>query len=120
MKQASLDPSLPSDRAKCVFVDDSLSNVRAAKSFGFKSSLWFRETLTAEQRAHLVSGDEAKVEAILKAPSGAYAEQIKRSLEGGEGKDTEGVDAVIADLQLLREIWPFIFKEREQEEPTPK
>jgi pyrimidine and pyridine-specific 5'-nucleotidase len=114
MKQASLDPALPSDRAKCVFVDDSLPNVRGAKKFGFKSSVWFREVLSQEQRAHLVSGNEEKIEAILKAPTGAYAEQLKQSLEVGDGKETEGVDAVVADLQELRDAWSFVFKEKDE------
>lgn len=113
MKQASLDPSLPSDRAKCVFVDDSLSNIRGSKTFGFKSSVWFRERLTPEQCARLVSGAEGKVDDILKSPSGIYAEQLKQALEEGDGKDTEGVDDVVADLQELRNIWPFVFKEKE-------
>ena len=119
MSRASLDPTSPADRAKCLFVDDSLSNVRAARSLQWGSSVWFRERLTPEQRAHLVSGDEAtlteeqaraQVQKEMKAQSGAYAEQLKQSLEGGDGKDTEGVDAVVASLHQLKEVWPFIFK----------
>jgi pyrimidine and pyridine-specific 5'-nucleotidase len=132
MQKASLDSNLQTDRAKCLFVDDSLSNVRGAKAIPWKSSVWFREKLTPSQRAHLVSGAEAsdndkqakqkekeRVEQIVKAPSGSYAEQLKWTLEGGDGKDTEGVDAVISNLQELREIWPFIFKEGASVTVTP-
>lgn len=119
MSRASLDPTSPEDRAKCLFVDDSLSNVRAARILQWGSSVWFRERLTPAQRAHLVSGDEvsltdeeiqAKIEKQPRAQSGAYAEQLKRSLETDDGKDTEGVDAVIHSMHQLRDVWPFIFK----------
>ncbi|KIM25967.1 hypothetical protein M408DRAFT_25854 [Serendipita vermifera MAFF 305830] len=107
MSRASLDPTSPKDRAKCLFIDDSLSNVRAARVLQWGSSVWFRERLTPAQRAHLVSGDEvsltgeaiqAKVERELKAHSGAYPEQLKQSLDG---RDTEGVDAVIHTRNTL-------------------
>jgi pyrimidine and pyridine-specific 5'-nucleotidase len=132
MRKASLDPNSQTDRAKCLFVDDSLSNVRGAKAIPWKSSIWFREKLTPSQRAHLVSGAEAsdnveqakekekeRVEQIVRAPSGSYAEQLKQGLEGGDGKDTEGVDAVISNLQELRDIWSFIFKEGTSVAVTP-
>lgn len=127
MQKASLDPTSPADRAKCLFVDDSLSNARAAHTIPWRSSVWFRERLTPAQRAHLVSGDEAglnngqtrplteeevreKIERVTGTPSGSYAEQLQRVLEGGDGKDTEGVDAVISSLHELREVWSFIFR----------
>jgi len=113
MSKASLDHSNASDISKCLFVDDSLSNVRAAKSFGWKSSVWFREQLSAEKRAHLVSGDESKIQEVIKAPTGAYAEALRISMQGGDGKDTPGVDAVVSDLEQLREVWPFIFLQKE-------
>ena len=106
-----LSPDDPGARNSCFFVDDSLSNVRAAKSFGWGSCIWFREQLSAEARAHLVSGDETAAQSALRAPSGAYAEQLKRILEDGDGKQTDGVDAVISSLHQLRDIWPQIFKD---------
>ncbi|KAG8807847.1 hypothetical protein FRC19_006296 [Serendipita sp. 401] len=110
MKMAGLDPQSPSDRARCLFVDDSLSNVRGAKKEGWGSSVWFREKLSAEQRAHLVSGDEATAQSALRAPSGSFAEQLKQSMEASNETPTEGIDAVISNLHQLRETWPFLFK----------
>jgi pyrimidine and pyridine-specific 5'-nucleotidase len=132
MQKASLDPNSQTDRAKCLFVDDSPSNVRGAKAIPWKSGVWFREKLTPSQRTHLVSGAETsdndeqakqkekeRVERLVRAPSGSDAEQLKQGLEGGDGKDTEGVDAVISNLQELRDIWPFIFKEGTTVAVTP-
>jgi hypothetical protein len=132
MQKASLDPTSETDREKCLFVDDALPNVRAAKSFSWKSSVWFREKLTLSQRAHLVSDAEASdnyyqekqkekegIEQNIKAPSGSYAELLKRGQEGGDGEDIEGIDAVVSNLQELREIWPFIFKEDTSVAVTP-
>ncbi len=118
MSKASLDYSNASDISKCLFVDDSLSNVRAAKSFGWKSSVWFREKLSMEKRAHLVSGDESKIQEMIKAPTGAYAEALRISMEGGDGKATTGVDAVVSGLEQLREVWPFIFLQKENDIET--
>lgn len=118
MSKASLDPSKASEKFKCLFVDDSLSNVRAAKHFGWKSNIWYREQLSPEQRAHLVSGDESKIQEALKSPTGAYAEALRISMEGGDGKDTPGVDAVVSNLQQLRLVWPFVFKDKLEEEGT--
>jgi pyrimidine and pyridine-specific 5'-nucleotidase len=117
MTKAGLDPNVPEDRAKCLFIDDSLSNVRAARNEKWGSCIWFREKLSDKQRAHLVSGEEAKAAAA--APSGIYAEQVKRIMEGGDGSGTAGVDGVIPDLLELRNIWPFIFKEKGSSSGTP-
>lgn len=138
MTKAGLDPSNRSDYAKCLFVDDSLSNVRGAKNFGWKSNIWFREQLTPDQRAHLVSGEEAKdrsestsvtgtgtstpvtadeekIQAHIRNPTGAYAEALKNSFAGGDGKDTKGVDGVISNLQELRHVWDYVFKKEDIE-----
>ncbi|PVG03634.1 pyrimidine 5-nucleotidase [Serendipita vermifera] len=117
MTQAGLDPNTPTDRAKCLFIDDSLSNVKAARNVKWGSCLWFREKLTAEQRAHLVSGEEAKSAAAK--PSGSYAEHVKRILEGGDGSDTPGVDGVLSNLHDLRGVWSYIFKDKGSSSGTP-
>lgn len=71
-----------------------------------------------EQRAHLVSGDESKIQEVINAPTGAYAEALRISMEGGDGKDTPGVDAVVSNLEQLREVWSFIFLQKENEVET--
>lgn len=120
MTKIGLSPDDPADRAKCFFIDDSLSNVRAAKTIGWGSCVWFREQLSPEARAHLVSGDEAATQSALRAPSGSYAEQLKQSLEAGDGAETEGVDAVISNLHQLRNIWPQIFKDPSNSNTTER
>ncbi|EJU06105.1 pyrimidine 5-nucleotidase [Dacryopinax primogenitus] len=66
------------DPSKCLFVDDNLNNVRAAKSCG-----WGHCVLYSEREEDHSMSEHPKV---------------------------EGVDAVIGNLQELRELWKQVFQ----------
>ncbi|EJD48626.1 pyrimidine 5-nucleotidase [Auricularia subglabra TFB-10046 SS5] len=72
------------DTSRCLFIDDSLPNCRAAKKLGWHSVVWFCENGRAGTHMH----DTAAV----------------------DPKSVEGVDAVITSLEELRDIWSFVFK----------
>jgi len=80
------------DPTKCLFVDDSLSNIQGAKRVGWIRSVHFRE------RAH-----EADEELRIN--------HTARDQEKLLAKD--GIP-IINDLQQLREAWPDIFIQLEQ------
>jgi len=67
------------DPAKCLFVDDSLKNLKAAKAVGWIRSVHFRE----HGPAHTPGGQEELI--------------------------TEDGIPVINNLQQLRDVWPEIF-----------
>ena len=70
-----------SDPSKCLFVDDSFSNVEGAKNVGWIRSVHFREV----------------------GPDTVQESEVKRI-----ARDQEKLDEV-NDLQELREVWPDIF-----------
>lgn len=71
------------DTSRCLFIDDSLPNCRAAKKLGWHSVVWFCEDGRAGTHMH----DTAAV----------------------DPKSVEGVDAVITSLEELRDVWSFVF-----------
>jgi pyrimidine and pyridine-specific 5'-nucleotidase len=80
-----------SDPSKCLFVDDSFSNVEGAKRVGWIRCVHFREVGPETVK-------ESEVERIVK--------DQKRLLSGDE-------IPVVNDLQQLREVWPDIFVQAE-------
>jgi len=79
-----------SDPSKCFFVDDSRSNVDAAKALG-----WGRCVHFCEHRP-------------------------KTAKSGMNGFTRGNVVVVISDLEELREVWPEVFKnEAINEAPEP-
>jgi len=75
-----------SDPSKCFFVDDSLKNVRVAKSLGWGSCVYYKEPPSEDSIA---------------TKGAAVFEQTSK---------IEGVDAVISSLEELRAVWPQLFK----------
>ena len=80
------------DPTKCLFVDDSLSNIEGAKRVGWIRYVHFRE--------HVREPDEAL------HINHTVIDQKKLSAKDGI--------PVINDLQQLREVWPDIFVQVEQ------
>ncbi|KAH7105406.1 pyrimidine 5-nucleotidase [Auriculariales sp. MPI-PUGE-AT-0066] len=72
------------DPSRCLFVDDSLLNCRAAKQLGWGHVVWFCEDGTAKISMH-----------------GPAVEDPRK---------VEGVDAVVFSILELRDIWSFVFK----------
>jgi pyrimidine and pyridine-specific 5'-nucleotidase len=73
------------DPTKCLFVDDNLSNVKAARSVGWIRSVHFREGVPESIKTHVTHTDK---ETITK----------------------DGIP-IINNLQQLREVWADIFHE---------
>ena len=71
------------DHSKCLFVDDSFSNIEGAKRVGWIRCVHFRETVEASHFQRIVKDQE-------------------KPLSGDE-------ILVVNDLQQLREVWPDIF-----------
>ena len=80
------------DPAKCLFVDDSLSNVKSARRVGWIRSVHFREhgPITLQEPA------------VTHTPT----DQAKGLIE-------EGIP-IINNLQQLRNVWPDIFVQVKQ------
>jgi len=78
------------DPTRVLFIDDSLTNARAAKSLGWGSCVWFHET-----------GEEVM-------EGGRIVERENEAT--GPQNQVPGVDAVVQDLEQLRSVWPHIFK----------
>lgn len=76
-----------SDASKCLFIDDSKSNVIAAKKLGWGRCAHFHET-----GLDVVEGGR----------------KMSLGVHGGSAADVEGI-AVINDLEELRTIWPDVF-----------
>ncbi|KZS98043.1 pyrimidine 5-nucleotidase [Sistotremastrum niveocremeum HHB9708] len=84
------------DPSKVLFVDDSVSNVRAAKQLGWGSCVWLYE-----RGEEWIEGGKV----------------VDREQErSGDNNEIPGVDAEISNLQELRKIWKHIFVE---EKNTP-
>jgi len=66
-----------SDPSKCLFVDDNLNNIKAAKKMGWGSSVLYSE----REEGHTL----------------------------GEHPKVDGVDAVVGQLDELREVWKQVF-----------
>ncbi len=74
------------DPTKCLFVDDNLGNVRAARSVGWIRSVHFREYDVPET-------------------IGAHVTHIDKD----QKTITKDGTPIINNLQQLRELWPDIF-----------
>ena len=73
-----------SDPSKCLFVDDNLNNVKAARGVGWIRSVHFREHVPdTEARAIHTDKDQKTI--------------------------TKDGTPIISNLQQLREVWPDIF-----------
>ena len=79
------------DLRKCLFVDDSRSNVEGAKHFGWTRCVHFREVEPATVKALTVNYMAGSQE---------------------EPSSEDGI-SVIEDLQQLRKVWPDIFVQPE-------
>lgn len=77
------------DMSRCLFVDDSLLNCRAAKKLGWHHVVWFCEDGKAGAHMHAAPMENPKA--------------------------VDGVDAVISSLQELRDVWSFVFTDKEAE-----
>ncbi|KAL0949452.1 hypothetical protein HGRIS_009507 [Hohenbuehelia grisea] len=75
-----------SDPSKCYFIDDSLSNIKAAKKLG-----WGRCVHFCEHGLESVEGGKPLV-------------------IGKQGAETAEEILAVADLQELRSVWPEVFK----------
>jgi len=78
--QEALLKAKVNDPAKCLFVDDNLQNVQAAKKLGWGSCVYYRERRTVD---------------------GELRDTVS---------NVEGVDATIESLEELRTVWKHIFK----------
>ncbi|KZW03768.1 pyrimidine 5-nucleotidase [Exidia glandulosa HHB12029] len=74
------------DNSRCLFIDDSLPNCRAAKKLGWHHVVWFCEDGRAGAHMHAAPMENPKA--------------------------AEGVDAVISSLEELRDVWSFIFTDK--------
>ncbi len=74
------------DPSKCLFVDDSFSNVEGAKRVGWIRCVHFREV----------------------GPENFEASHVKRTAKDQEKLNGDEIP-VIDDLQQLKEVWPNIF-----------
>ena len=87
-----MDQAGVQDPTKCLFVDDSISNIEGAKRVGWIRSVHFRERKPeVEEALHInhKAGDQEKLPA------------------------KDGI-SMINDLQQLRGMWPDIFVQAEQ------
>ena len=75
------------DPAKCLFVDDSLKNLKAAKAVGWIRCMHFREH----------------------DPTTPQTPGVNHAPGGQEELITEDGIPVINNLQQLRNVWPEIF-----------
>jgi len=82
--QLAMERAGLTDPKKCLFVDDSLLNCRAAKQLGWGHVVWFCEGGTAKVSMH-----------------GPALEDARKA---------EGVDAVIFSILELRDVWSFVYK----------
>ena len=78
------------DPSKCYFVDDSLTNVKAARALGWGNCVHFCE----RGLLHVEGGKPKYIGSDVK-----------------EQPDEEGISAV-AQISELRTVWPEIFKQR--------
>lgn len=79
------------DEAKCLFVDDTLSNVEAAKGVGWIHSVYFRES-----RSETVEGLH-----------------LNHIAKDQDKLLTEERIPIINSLEQLRKLWPDIFVQAE-------
>jgi len=79
------------DPSKCLFVDDSFSNVEGAKRVGWIRCVHFREV----------------------GPETVEASHVKRIANDQEKLLSGDEIPVVDDLQQLREVWPDIFVQAE-------
>ena len=75
------------DPAKCLFVDDSVNNLKAAKAVGWIRCVHFREH----------------------DPTAPEKPSVNDTPGGQEEHPTEEGTPVINNLQQLRDVWPDIF-----------
>jgi len=80
------------DPTKCLFVDDSLSNIEGAKRVGWIRSVHFRERMREPDEALRIN---------------------HKAIDQEKLPTNDGVP-IINDLQQLREVWPDIFVQVEQ------
>jgi pyrimidine and pyridine-specific 5'-nucleotidase len=80
------------DPTKCLFIDDSLSNIQGAKRVGWIRSVHFRE----------------------RAPEADEALRINHTARDQEKLLAKDGIPMLNDLQQLREVWPDIFVQLEQ------
>ncbi len=83
-----MDKAGVNDPTKCLFVDDNLGNVKAARSVGWIRSVHFREHVPETIEEHVIHTDKDQ----------------KAIIEDGT--------PIINNLQQLREVWPDIFLQR--------
>ncbi len=87
----AMDQAGVQDPTRCLFVDDSLTNVESARHVGWIRSVHFRER------------DPKDVEA-----------QCVNHTARDQDKSPKDRIPVISDLQQLREVWSDVFVEAEQ------
>jgi len=83
-----MDKAGVNDPTRCLFVDDNLGNVKAARSVGWIRSVHFREHAPETIEAHVTDTDKDQ-KTILK----------------------DGIP-IINNLQQLRELWSDIFPQK--------
>jgi len=80
------------DTAKCLFVDDSLSNVKSARRVGWIRSVHFREH----------------------GPTTLQEPAVNHTPTDQEKRPIEERIPIINSLQQLRNVWPDIFVQAKQ------
>ncbi len=85
-----MDQAGVNDPTRCLFVDDNLGNVKAARSVGWIRSVHFREHRPETIEAHVTHMDE------------------------DEKTITKDVTPIVNNLQRLRELWSDIFLPKHQ------
>jgi pyrimidine and pyridine-specific 5'-nucleotidase len=87
----AMDQAGVRDPTKCLFVDDSLSNVEGAKHVGWIRSVHFREC----------------------DPEAVDAQCVNHTARDQDQSPNDGIP-IISDLQQLREVWSDVFVEAKQ------
>lgn len=85
-----MDKARVNDPAKCLFVDDNLGNVKAARDVGWIRSVHFREHAHETIEAHVTHTDK------------------------DQKTITKDGTPIIRNLQQLRELWSDIFHPKHQ------
>ncbi|KAI0284338.1 pyrimidine 5-nucleotidase [Russula aff. rugulosa BPL654] len=86
----AMDNAGVNDPSRCLFVDDNLGNVKAARSVGWIRSVHFREDTPETIEAHVTHTDK------------------------DQKTITKDGTPIINNLQQLRELWPDIFLPKHQ------
>lgn len=85
-----MDKARVNDPTKCLFVDDNLGNVKAARNVGWIRSVHFREHAPETIEAHVTHTDK------------------------DQKMITKDGTPIISNLQQLRELWSDIFLPKHQ------